>query len=1087
MLLGPAGSGKTFRCLAEIREELAQRPEGPALVFIAPRQATFQLERQLLGDAGLEGYSRLRILSFQRLARYVFEACEEPLPKLLSAEGKVMVLRALLGELHDRFDVYKPSVRRIGFAEEAGEQIREFQQHGLTPEKLRGLAANLPLPARDKLRDLALLYETYNAWLAANGLHDEEWLLTLAAELLDKNGGRLRLGGLWFDGFAQLTPQERTLLRAVVAETPRAALAFCLDKPVANSFSQWHLVSQMYARCRAELETRFGKEAIQVEYLERSGSGFDPALGHLEKCWSGGPAFHGPSASIRLMECAEAEMEVTACAREITRFVRAGGRYREAAVLVRDFTNDYPHLFRRTFSRYGIPFFLDHRESVAHHPLAEVTRGAVRMSLFNWKHQDCFAVFKSGLLPIAFEALDELENESLEHGWEGAAWREGFRLPRNSAREAELNRWRARLVEPFLRFSMRLKERSSGAELAEAIRELWAGLNAGEQLEEWGREATAAVHQTVWEQMNSWLENLDLAFARQKLPLREWLPIIEAGLNGLSVGVIPPVLDQVLIGTVDRSRNPDLKVIFVLGLNEGVFPAVPPRKPLLTESDRETLLACGCELSNVPAQQIAREQFYGYIACTRARQQVVLSWARTTSDGNALNPSRFIGQVQRLFPALKIEQARKPSSLDEVEHFCELGGMAAAALLPERLRAKAFILSEPQKNERLDPLLVRRLYGTELKVSVSAMERFAMCPFRFYVEQGLRVRERMEFTLDVREQGSFQHAVLARFHQETRSAGKQWREWSVDEARQLVGRIADEEMVTFRDGMLLANEANRFTGENYKSALQDFIALVVRWFAANQFNPAAVELPFGQKDEDSLPGWTLPLANGCTLVLGGRVDRVDVHRTADGRAACIVMDYKSGDLAPNRTLLHHGIQQQLPAYLLAMTRLPEASGRFGVTDLAAAGCFYVPLGAKEKSESTRLEVLENLREKRGTAHRHSGIFDFSWLPQLDSEFEGEKSGQFNYSLTSKGKPNQSAFAALPAGEFQQLLERMETNLLDFGRRIYEGEISIHPYKKGSETACAKCHHLPICRFDPWTQRHNDLRKAARPEEAEAAP
>jgi DNA repair photolyase len=35
-LLGPAGSGKTFRCLAEIRAELTASADGPPLVLIAP-------------------------------------------------------------------------------------------------------------------------------------------------------------------------------------------------------------------------------------------------------------------------------------------------------------------------------------------------------------------------------------------------------------------------------------------------------------------------------------------------------------------------------------------------------------------------------------------------------------------------------------------------------------------------------------------------------------------------------------------------------------------------------------------------------------------------------------------------------------------------------------------------------------------------------------------------------------------------------------------------------------------------------------------------------------------------------------------
>ena len=64
-LLGPAGSGKTHRCLAEIRAELLKSPEGLPLLLLAPKQATFQLERQLLADGSLAGYTRLQILSFE--------------------------------------------------------------------------------------------------------------------------------------------------------------------------------------------------------------------------------------------------------------------------------------------------------------------------------------------------------------------------------------------------------------------------------------------------------------------------------------------------------------------------------------------------------------------------------------------------------------------------------------------------------------------------------------------------------------------------------------------------------------------------------------------------------------------------------------------------------------------------------------------------------------------------------------------------------------------------------------------------------------------------------------------------------------
>jgi len=132
-LLGPAGSGKTFRCLAEVRAALAQSPDGPPLILLAPKQATFQLERQLLADAEISGFTRLQILSFDRLAKFVFENLNVAPPKLLSAEGRLMVLRALLLRHADEFKRFQGSARHAGFAQEISLLLAELQEHQFTP------------------------------------------------------------------------------------------------------------------------------------------------------------------------------------------------------------------------------------------------------------------------------------------------------------------------------------------------------------------------------------------------------------------------------------------------------------------------------------------------------------------------------------------------------------------------------------------------------------------------------------------------------------------------------------------------------------------------------------------------------------------------------------------------------------------------------------------------------------------------------------------------------------------------------------------------------------------------------------------
>src|SRR6202012_1346666 len=167
---------------------------------------------------------------------------------------------------------------------------------------------------------------------------------------------------------------------------------------------------------------------------------------------------------------------------------------------------------------------------------------------------------------------------------------------------------RKKIISPFKKLASQLaanQNRPTGPQLAIALREFWAELNVEQRLEEWAEEssanaftAPASVHSTVWDQMNAWLNNVSLAFDEEQLALRDWLPVLEAGLANLTVGVIPPALDQVLVGAVDRSRNPELKLALVLGMNETVFPATPAAPSLLTDTARDALNRRGA--SRVP-------------------------------------------------------------------------------------------------------------------------------------------------------------------------------------------------------------------------------------------------------------------------------------------------------------------------------------------------------------------------------------------------------------------------------------------------------------------------------------------------------
>ncbi len=1086
LLTGPAGSGKTYRCLAEIAEHLRRSPEGLPLLLIAPRQATYQLERQILSLPGVDGFSRLRILSFQRLAQFIFEMNGRAEPKLLDEQGRVMVMRAILGRRKDRLRVYRQSAHHEALAQELSDLWREACEHNVGPQTMRAAAQRVQNQRlRAKLEDFADIFEDYQKWLAAHQLRDGDELLDLAAEVASQSALSL-IGGLWLDGFAQMTPQERRLLNATLPKCAEATLAFCLpQRPLqpSDGFSMWSVLSRTYCQLREELTVIFQAPPREETLPRRATTGrFDaaPALAHLEQRWGAPCAFDGNATGVRIVKCADFETEAIFTAREILKFVRNGGRFREAAVLVRSLEPAHD-ILRRVFHRYGIKFFVDRREAVAHHPLAELTRGALRTVAFGYKHHDLFCALKSGLAGIVDGEIDWFENMALARGWNGDDWRGklscGPNAPEWQADRAD--KFRKLALRPIFRLEKHLGKSPSGSELAAALRDFWDALDTEERLVDWAEEAHEALHSSVWTQMQGWLVSIDLAFGSDRMPLAEWLTIVEAGLSSLTVGLIPPSLDQTLIGAVDRSRNPDLKAVFLLGANEGIFPKPGAERLLLNDSERDALAAAGVHLGVTSLWNLVAEQFYGYIACTRARESLSVTFSETAPDGEPLNHSIFVSHLQRLFPSLAVETFAEPDAC-EAESAHELNSVVFGAARRNTLspfenelltwpamaeswtRARAVSITEAQ---HLSADKIAALYGPRLATSVSRLEQFASCALRFFINSGLRAEERLVFELDRREQGSFQHDILAEFHRRVAKEGKRWRDVDPSEARRLVGEIASEMETKFQDGLAVATDANRFLTRAKVAALQEFMETYVALMRACEFDPHHVELGFGRDFE--LPSWIVEFENGA-LEFSGRIDRVDVWEDDSAqRTFAIALDYKSSQRRLDRVMVENAIQQQLLAYL-AVLEAVDGSKHFKYP-VTAVGAFYADLNPRFKPAASRAEAMQAIDLPLRDDLKQFGIFDWDYVSKLDPTGAREL---FQYEQEG---PNRF-FKTLSHEDFRRLLEKTTAELRALGRRIFEGDVTMDPFRHKKKTPCSLCYYSGICRIDPWTHEFRKLRE-----------
>ncbi len=1142
-LLGRAGSGKTHRCLTEIAGLLRGAPDGPPLLFIAPRQSTFLLERQLL-SLGVPGFTRLEILSFDRLARRLLEALGQPVGRLLSEEGRVMALRALLVRHENQLQGFRQAARAAGFAVQLSQVLRELQRADARGQRLRNLRLpeNAPLPLQGKMADLTLLLGAYRTWLREQALHDPDEMLWLATEQLAQarreGRDRPRFTGVWLDGFAEMTLPEIHLLAELLPDAGRATLAFCLNSealtaaPAADSL--WRLNATTVQRCRERLqELGLTPTIIRLPENPRIAPRFQrsPTLAHLASSWTTPPEIpDGSRADLNLVECADPEAEALLAARLINDHVRSRHvRYREISVIVRRM-EDYAAVLHRTFRRHNIPFFTDHREPMAHHPVAELTRRALRLAALGGRHDDWIAALKTGLVVKSASFVDYLENVTLARGVRENEWQELATYQSKTGLANEMIQKLARPVAAFRDFQETLGRPSDGPALATALRALWTALQVPEALEKWQETAVEmalpplyrSMHHTAWEQLQSWCDNLALAFSGTTFDAADWLAIAEAGLSSLTLGVIPPSLDQVFIGAVDRARHPEVKLTILLGLNAGVFPAPPAVPPLLNRAERlvlqsETDLGLGWDT----VQLAARENYYAYIAGTRASERLCVSWSRRSLDGKSLARSSIAEQLLT-FVGLR---AGAEASAGEVTQFDGRLKMFTGHLAPETVASLPELLECPRWDRvlpenypatpviglagrtaavireqllpaageaarRLEETALARLYPEKiLYSSVSALETFAQCPFRHFAGQQLRLKERDEFQADTATLGTLLHAILHRFHTVTREEQRQWREWVPEAAATRIRELGEELLATPEFARQSQDPLVRWESEQKIEGLAVAVEQMITRFATYSFDPVLSEFQF--RDQPAAggpappaPAWPIPLREGRTLKLQGSLDRLDVYRTPDGEILVSIYDYKSGRCELNEKWLQNGLELQLLSYLAFAVESDElkaavvgllANEGSGAPILQPAGAFNIPLSPQIKSAKRNASDDEHQREFLKTLAYH-GRADKQWRPSFDSSAAASEVQQF------------SASHFKSSDEFAALLHNTRAYLRKYAEAILGGDVGVRPVRFSNQrTACDYCPFRSLCRFEPVLGSYRTLASTKPDANAGAAP
>ncbi len=838
---------------------------------------------------------------------------------------------------------------------------------------------------------------------------------------------------------------------------------------------------------------------------------------------------------IRAVVLPDRRLEVEYAVAQLLSWVRDASqhcRFRDIAVIARDLT-PYHDLLAAALTARGVPYFIDRRRPIAHHPLIELVRAMIALAAEPYRLEWIRLLLKTGLVPLTADTSDELENFLIEHGltgaaaWHGEDWRHAPRSRREEAGPAEFETLRLRRVnaarrtlagrlDPWLEETA-APGRSRGTDWAEKLSRALDEWKAFDQLESWakdaesaGRLAEAQEHRQVMADVPAFLEDLGFAFADAELGAHELSELIETGLSDLTMGLAPPTLDQVLVGSIERSRHPDLKCVILIGFNDGQFPARHAEEPILSDEDRDRLARRGIELSRSRRERILDERLLAYIALTRPSRRLLITCAIADESGKELRPSPYFTDMAALLPGggpVPVGDPAPARQTWDVHTARDLAGRvarefrtrpapvaddgvvrsrwntlyAAARANGEFAAAarKPLISLAQSQEDRLSDDLVRRLLGPPLRTSVTALETFASCPFRFLARHGLRLTERAESGLEPMDVGAIHHAILEDFVSTGAGEGRDVTDLS---AEQMSASLeASWERVCARLSPALEETVARdaYAIRRAQETVQRSWNVQRAAAAVGRARPRRAEAAFGFDAPGSLPAWTWTTPKGREVRVRGYIDRVDLAEWLDETLG-VVIDYKSGEKKLDLSRAWHGLSLQLIAYLLVMAEHGETLAGRPVRPLAS---LYVNLKPSYERVKHPREVKSADGGLRGD-QKARGLIHAALADALEPVPPGGRAKYYSLQVKqdgSLGYPDSND--ALEDDDFQAVLSHTRTRMGELADAILDGDAGVHPCRLRHFSPCAFCEYSSVCRYEMGISRTRFLDAMRRSEAA----
>ncbi len=1049
VILGLTGSGKSYK----IAEEAASVIDGGSLkprakiYIIVPDQYTVSSEKFYLDILGEQRFSHVRLMSFKRLANYIFKQVGGKYVGISKCSRNVLCEKAVK-LASPAFVYYNNKKFSIDFIKRLVNIFSQFKTAGITAADFGKTAALLDSP---RLNDIAAVYFQYQSFFDS-GLFDSNDIYSKVCELLETEN-LFSDDVFYFDNFRTVNPGERSVINAVCKQSQNVTVALPYTERNSDNVSLLSGVAQSGEALIAFLEKN-GSD-VQIDVIKESIRFISPDIAHLAKnVFSDDVRRYGDkSDNIRLYKAADLYDEVEAAAAEISRLVAdCGYSYSDICVTARDMDIYAPYL-ASAFNMYDVPFFAHKKTGMLHMPLVVFVSSLLTLAADGYSESAIIALLKTEFLNVS--RADSLAFETYLKTWKTAVNNikndfvykpSGFSASEKNDEStlASVNRVRQEIVR-FVEDFKAAAEDKTVSELCEQLYDVFNRVNVKSKLEDIQQKFLSVNDRIYSEQARVYgmlitaMEDLCSVAGNDKVPLSVFSDLLMSAIDGEQISVIPTAINEVLTGNIGNLPFMSPKCTFILGMDNNSFPSAVSEDPLIRFNDIESLRRHGIEYGMTDKDYAVLDRYLAYVAVTSPREKLYILYS--ADGGKSVSP--YVKNILDCFVDGAIKEDVSPyisgkgfesRIRNEKSAFSVMSRTGSGLLRDYFVNNSAYsgLINNPDRNgDKLSPETSRALFGDEIYLSATSVSNFFECRFKYFIEKGMRFPDERSSELGALETGNYIHHVLElivpRFGKDINTD---------EDIKNAVGNITKQYMSELI-GDKLPNSL-----ESYINILKSQASRLAHMFKEVIDDSQFIPIFFEKKIDSSSPEYSI---DGRNVYVAGIIDRVDKYEK-DGKTYVTVNDYKTGEKKFDLNNIYNGLDIQMLLYLKKILAEMKKEESY---DVLPAGAAYLRAKASI-NEVERNKGFEEAYRNMKESNLPSGIL-------LDDVDVNSAVGYDKKNI----KYIQSDQYEIIFGYIGFLLQKMT-------KAIVNGDIAKNPldkkdsYDKKILMACRYCKYVGLC-------------------------